>query len=514
MAVSFMLSGSASAACPSITQKNVLDVRLAKRAIVEVCARRVLREQLPATLFGFNVHHHHFEKDIWDAETAAVPLAVTAALEELPGALYRYPGGLVSNRFAWEASVGPPHTRDEQRSVKWAPAAPVLFGLDEYLNFVDSVDGQPWFVLNLAGWNEQSLFTELDKDVVAASNGRLATHMLEHIGADTTRFYQLGNELDRAQFQWPHKKYIDRARSTIEAILKVDPDARIVAFLREFDWIYKGDEKAREVSRYQDFIRDVLTGLPEVNDFSMHFYYDAPNADKDFKFLPWRLRQFRRAIEVAAEVREGRTPNVWITEHARGIEFGKVKARDARPYTSNLSAAISTADFLIALAQLPEVQGASWHGLNAMPWEVFDPRNNLQPNPVYWAMRVLRMQNLPQVLATYTSSPNNSGYGGGYDIRAAAFGAADGTTLGAWFANRSVLSAPVEFRVASWANREVKIEHHFISGEVGRNPDQPGVEAIIELSSEARPARFSSAGVLLIELPSSSVSSLTITLAD
>ena len=49
------------------------------------------------------------------------------------------------------------------------------------------------------------------------------------------RYYELGNELDRSEYQWSHEKYIERARGTIEAIGEVDQDARFVAFLREFD---------------------------------------------------------------------------------------------------------------------------------------------------------------------------------------------------------------------------------------------------------------------------------------
>ena len=89
------------AACdPSMARQDVLDVRSASNATVTVCTDVVLREELPDTLFGFNVMHYHFERDIWDGRKQEVPASVMEYLEPFDGALFRYPGGLVSNRKA------------------------------------------------------------------------------------------------------------------------------------------------------------------------------------------------------------------------------------------------------------------------------------------------------------------------------------------------------------------------------------------------------------------------------
>jgi alpha-L-arabinofuranosidase len=486
-----LIAENAVAGCSAANARlDSLEIRAASRTIIEACSDDVVREKLPATLFGFNVHHHHFENDIWDKQTSTVPTSVISDLREFPGALYRYPGGLAANNYAWQYTIGPVAKRKPQKSVKWAEPASVLFGVDEYLSFVESVGGQPWFVLNLAGWDATELFPELSSDAVAANNADLAKHVLAQLGKTTPRYYQLGNELDRADYQWPTEKYVARASATIEAMSAVDPDARFVAFLREFDWTYKGPEKARGVSRFEDFIKDVLTGLPTVNDFSMHFYYDAPNAQKMYQRIPWRLQQFKRAIEVARDVRKGETPNVWITEHARGIDFGGIKARDARPFTSNLAAAVSTADFLIALAQIPEVQGASWHGLNALPWQLFDPENNLQPNPVYWALRVLKASEAPQVLATYTRSSNLSSYQGGYDTRAVVLSDPDSSNISVWVVNRATTHMQVELNLADWAGKQVGIKHRYISGPEGEDPDKPGLTPTVELEPKTQAGQF------------------------
>ncbi len=511
----------AGAECPSAWSANsesgrqlkqaVLEISSAKQAEISVCPSVVLRTEVPETLFGFNINHWHFERDLFDASTGGIPAKVTDALKEFPGALYRFPGGLVANRFSWEASVGPVTQREPLRSVQWSPPAKLMFGVDDYLALVDQVGGQPWYVLNLMGWDYQGLFTELDKDYVAQSNGRLAAHMLEKIGTDKPRYYQLGNELDRADYQWSHAKYIEHSRRSIDAIKLADPDARFVAFLREFNWKYRGSEQSRSMSKSSDFVRDVLTGLPEVNDFSLHFYYDARGGKEIHKFLPYRIKEFRKAIDYATDVREGKSPGVWITEHARGIQFGEVKAVEALPYTGNLSAAVSTGDFLIALAQMPEVQGASWHGLNSMPWKLFDDAADLRPNAVYWAMRVLRKVSMQRVLATFNSSPNNSAYAGGYDVRAVVFANATDDILGVWAANRASATTVTTLHMPTWANRKIELRHYYAAGEEGADPDQPDLQPRIQLESEPVTMRFDANGRLQLQLPPASVSSFSLT---
>lgn len=490
-----------------------LTVEPAERAVIVVEADIAVRNELPATLFGFNVQHYNFQNDLWQKGEHAADERVTEALRFFPGALYRYPGGLVANRFWWEESVGPVADRAAQKIVSFAPAGRVLFGVEEYVDFVDSVGGQPWYVLNLSGWDSEAMFRELPEQTIAESNAQLAKLLKKELG-DTPRYYQLGNELDRADYQWPHDKYVKRARSTISAIHAVDPDARFIAFLREFDWQYRGTARQSGVSKYQQFIADVLQGLPSVNDFSLHFYYDDPGMQEKSKQIPWRLQQFQRAIDAASQQRDGKTPNVWITEHARGLNMAAGKPMQRARFTSNQAAAVSTGDILIALAQMPAVKGAAWHGLNAGPWQLFDATtryNDLRPRPVYWGLRVLRALNLPVVLRTTTRSPNRSGYAGGYDVRAVGFASDTGDALGLWVVNRASEETAVELRVASWKGRPVEIRHRYLAGDAGVDADDLRLTPEIELDPPVSNKTFSGSGSLQIALPPSSVSSLLIT---
>jgi alpha-L-arabinofuranosidase len=494
---------------------DTLDIAPSPSAVAVVEVGDPVRRQLPDTLFGFNIQHFNFQNDLWrGAESRADP-GVVAALSIFKGGMYRYPGGLVANRFAWKLAVGPAASRPSQRAVKAAESGPVLFGPAEYLEFVREVGGMPFYVLNLVGWDQRAMHNELPAAEINANNAELAAFIRDRLAeSGMPRYYQLGNELDRAEIQWPHEKYIERAKGTMEAIRAIDPEAHFVAFLRDFNWRYRNDPREGTVSSYQDFIRDVLQGLPGISDFSFQFYYDDPGLDQPLKLIPVRLKQFRRAIEIAREAGHLEEPRVWITEHARGINLGEGKSMQRAYLTSNLAAAISTGDFLIALAQIPEVQGAALHGLNAGPWQVFDAtieHRDLRPRPVYWGMRVLHAVDLPVVLRTRTASPNESGYAGGYDTRTVALTSEGADRIGLWAVNRAARPAELRLAVDAWKDRPVAVRHYYLSGQPGVDPDDPEIELTIELDPEPQTGQFSASGDLRLELPASSVSSFLIT---
>jgi hypothetical protein len=321
------------------------------------------------------------------------------------------------------------------------------------------------------------------------------------------RYYQLGNELDRSRYQWPHDKYVERSLASIQAIREVDPDARFIAFLREFNWRYRHGKTG--ISRYQDFIRDVLTGLPMVNDYSIHVYYDGEiRPGGRFLHIPDAVDRVKRTLAVASEVRGDVSPGVWITEHSRRIQVNRENEAVAREITTNLAGAISTADFLLAMAQLPEVRGTSVHALNGVARQLFDAsvrHNDLRPRPTLWAMRVLNAARDGAVLSTRTSGPNLSGYQGGYDVRATAL-RSDSGGLVVWVVNRASLPLTAEVRYEPLAGEAVDVMHYYISGRRGVSADEVGDDYTLALEPRPEAARFSATGQVELVLPPSSVS--------
>jgi len=255
--------------------------------------------------------------------------------------------------------------------------------------------------------------------------------------------------------------------------------------------------------------------LPSVNDFSLHFYYDDPDTKQKIKTIERRMQQFENAIKVARDSRNGVMPNVWITEHARGVDLPRGRAMDRADLTGNLYGTISTADFLIAISQIPEIKGAFLHGLNAGPWQVFDAsiqHHDLRPRPVYWGMRILRAVDYELTLATETRQGEAaSGYLGGYDVRAAGFSNAEQSELGLWVANRAPLVVPAEVQFTPLAGRSVLVQHNHISLPDGGEIDDPRLEPVLVTEAEAVCHQFSAEGLLTLRLPAGSVSGIRIT---
>jgi alpha-L-arabinofuranosidase len=476
----------------------------------------VIRNKFPGDLFGFNINHYAFEAD-FVREREQIPAQVIDGLQPFAGSMYRYPGGLVANRFWWEAAVDSGSGEDDrppQKKVSHESASPVEFGVNEYFEFVAAVGGKPWYVLNLVGWDDEKMIREMSATEMAASNARLAALRVRQAVDKAPRYYQLGNELDRAEYQWPTEKYIERARLTMEAVKAVDPEARFVAFLRDFDWVYKKDERKGTKSMFQDFIADVLRGLPEVDDISLHFYYDDPGNTRKIKSIERRLMQFQRAIEVATEARNGRTPNVWITEHARGVDLPRGRSMERAHLTGNLSGAISTADFLIAMAQMPAVQGAFLHGLNAGPWQVFDATvrdRDLRPRPVYWAMLLLRSMAYDRTLQTTTTQTKTYGdYLGGYDVRASGFSNESGSELGLWVINRALQELATDVEFANMAGQWVEVRHRFMALPAGEDIEARFMDPVLNTTGTSSCHRFSDAGIVTLTLPAGSVSGIEI----
>lgn len=482
----------------------------AKRVMIRV-DDTVVRESLPNTLFGFNINYVAFQDQLWDANTQSVKPGIVANLRPFSGAIYRYPGGLLANGFDWSQAVGSPAKRQVQQPTSISrPPLKVMFGINEYLELLSQLNGQGWYVLNLVGLNGLQPMMEYDQGVVAESNRALARHLWENSPRNiSVHHYELGNELDRSRYEWSHEKYVARSLATITAIRDVDKDARFIAFLRDFRLKYKKNPERPE-DMPANFLADVMRGLPMVEDFSLHHYYDGRRGDGTDRTIPYWLERMSQAIESFRSVRNGKAPQVWITEHARQRNKKK-RSVELESSNSNLSSAISTADYLIALAQFPEVKGAVWHGLNTRRWQVFDAtlkHRDLRPLPIYWGLRVLRTISLPIVLATRTYSTNISGYRGGYDVRGVAFRDSTGDALGLWIVNRAPQVVNAELEYLPFRGEEVVVWHAYLAGTSGTDPEAPDLEPARMLEPRNVKGRFSEDGKNLLDLPPASVSTI------
>ena len=494
-----------------------LSVTASQTTVITVDLDKIIRPKLPDTLFGFNIRWNNFESDLWNATRSEVYPNVITALMPFTGAMYRYPGGTVANSYDWEEAQQPLDTRRTLNNQRERVSAAPLFGINEYYSFVSQIKGTPFYTVNLLGREQGKEINEYPSAQLASSNRRLAENIklrLKPLGIP--RLYQLGNELDRGSTEWPHDKYVSRALDTMKAMGEADPDARFIAFVREFNWKYRQPNRPGSdgMSRYDDFIRDVLVGLPKVNDLSLNIYYDGTLREGGkFLSIDEVMTKFGKVLSVAEGVRPGKNIKLWVTEHSRrigGEDESPAKGRN-KSLASGLGGALSSADFLIGLAQIPAVEGASWHALNGVDRQLFEPGVEPKPTAVYWALRVLRIAPTAAVVSTRTASPNISRYQGGYDVRAAALSNGKDGPLSIWAMNRASRATASTVRVPAWKGKKVTLQHYFVAGSAGVSADQVGAAYVRELEPKKVSAQFDGEGVLKVELPPSSISTLIIT---
>jgi len=481
-------------------------VKPAAKIQIDIDPKTVVREKIPDELFGFNINYKSFQEQLWDKKNSRVYPRVIEDLQAFAPAIYRYPGGLVANSFAWDRAIGPLASRGDQDTIFKSAPEKAFFGIDEYLNLLAQVDGRFLYVLNIVGNDPLNPLQESDAGEVAKKNQALAKYMMSKAGG-RERYYQLGNEVDRSKYEWDADKYVMRSRATLDAIKTVDKDAKFIAFMRDFTWTYKKD-KARGVSTADDYLHKVLAGLPDVKDYSLHHYYSGKRTDGRSRDLNFWLKLLRNSVRDYQKIR-GEDPNIWITEHGRQMSSEKANNDLTVQYTSNLGGALRTADYLIALAQIPQVKGAVWHGLNAGPWQLFDATvkyKDLRPRPIYYGFRVLHEMKLPTVLRTHTSSTNVSGDASGYDVRAVAFTDQATGDLGLWLVNLSSGTQRVTVNFAPMAAKKVAIQHFYIAGPEGKDPDDLSLQLSQGYMTETLNAQFSAQGLTEISVPPASVS--------
>lgn len=478
----------------------VWTVTSATQASVTIDPAITVRPALPRTLYSFNMRFNLFEEELFDASAWKVKDPITRQLAPMPGVFYRYPGGILSNHFEWEKAALTRAQREAQRAAGGSADVYPYFGPAEYLTWMKQVKGTAWWSLNLLGRGDVDNPIELPSATMAESNKNLARYLKTYYPAQKQWLYQLGNELERNRYEWPNAKYVSRSRDSINAIRTVDPNAKFVAFMREYDWKYK---YSSGTSTAASFFKDVMTGLPMVHDFSLHFYYDGKlSPTSRFFTVPETIDRVQLALGFAKSARAGKY-NVWITEHSKRLflEGG------TSPNPNTLDTAISVGDFVLAMTQVPEVKGAGFQALQGARTTFFP--DTLKGTPAFWALRILETQPYGRVLASRTASPNKSAYPGGYDTRAIGFVDGTGTKLGVQAINRSKQSTPLEIKFASFKGKTKAMKHYYVGGTAGADPAKIDRNYVLVSAPTAVNKAFSSTGALTVTLPPSSVSTIT-----
>lgn len=453
------VSGTAVAGC--IGKEKVF---FAKRAGASVDTASAPRPLAPH-FFGFNFVWVEFQDSLWNAKSGRVRDEAVEWLATFPGALYRYPGGTEANYFDWRGAIGPASERKARKAVKWKGPIVAKFGLREYLDFVRAVGGQPWYIPNLFG----EYGKEGDANNLAAEAGKLAEYFKANsVPGEAMLRWELGNELDRAEYLWRADRYLSVARKTAEAIRRADPDARFVAIMEDFDAHWRG-----RFTSAAEYNRKVAAGLSDLtSEYAQHSYYDGQHVELPFS-VPNRIAQICKSIESAESVRPNAGPiRIWVTEHGRQpVKSAKdAEWKPSWPESANLEAALSVTDFIITATQIPEVEGLFVHALHGgdSPWPMFHKsgkEGRVHPSAVFWALSVLRQAFQTEVWPTATHSANSSGYAGGYDVRATVMSNPQRTKWSTWVVNRSAEEQAIELRIPALAGKKATLARQVLADD-------------------------------------------------
>lgn len=409
--------------------------------------------------FGFNFTWVEFQESLWDEKRRRFDEHAVKWLQAFPGAVYRYPGGTESNHFDWKAAVGSRELREPRKIVKWKGPLVATFGFDEYLAFVTEVGGQSWYVANLFGDYDK----ETDPKKLADDAYELAAYLKARPDASAAVLrWELGNELDRGEYLWPAKKYLDVSKRVAEAIRSADPQARFVAIMEDYDAHWRWHSPGATAEKYN---RQVAAGLSSLaTEYAQHSYYDGVNVEVPYA-VSRRIAQICKSIDAAESAHAGAGPvGIWVTEHARQpVKPGESPNwKPNWPRSADLEAALGVADFMIAASQIPEVMGLFMHALHGLdaPWPMFHknrtalPRTH--PSAVFWALHVLREGMEADVFATTSHSGNTGGYMGGYDFRASVMANPERTKWSVWSVNRAPKAQTIALRIPALAGKSAK----------------------------------------------------------
>lgn len=200
---------------------------------------------------------------------------VVELVRELGVSAIRYPGGNFVSGYRWEDGVGPREQRPRRLDLAWHSTETNEVGLDEFVHWLEKVDSELMYAVNLGTRGVQEALDVLEyaniRSGTRLSDWRVANGRTEPYGIG---MWCLGNEMD-GPWQLGHgtaEEYGTLASKTAKAMRQVDPNLELVVC---------GSSSAH-MPTFGAWERTVLEHTyDDVDYISCHAYYEEKNGDLD-----------------------------------------------------------------------------------------------------------------------------------------------------------------------------------------------------------------------------------------
>jgi len=280
-------------------------------------------------------------------------------------------GGNFTSAYHWRDGIGPRDKRRTMLNVAWGMPEYNQFGTDEFLRFCELIGAEPQIALNLGTGTPDE-------------GAAWVQYVDEHWGShEDGLLWELGNELwGTFQVGYPTlSKVAERTKAFSDAVLKVDPHARLIA-------------TGADPDHFQDWNAAQLSNAPASFQFlSTHFVVgtnsmETPNANEDFIeratfALPIQLGRQLRKMHDQVQNSPGR--DVVKTAFTEWLYWAP---NDTYPRYDNMGGAIGAGGFFNMLLRNADIVPISDMTGIVEFGGIWKKRGQVFGTPSYWAFRM------------------------------------------------------------------------------------------------------------------------------
>lgn len=164
---------------------------------------------------------------------------VVELMKQLNSPIYRWPGGNFVSGYNWRDGVGEMDKRPPRKNPAWKGVEHNDVGIHEYMELMEMINAEPFIAVNTGLGTVEEVAEEIaycngssdsEQGKIRAANG--------HPEPFNVKWWAVGNEMygDWQLGHMPLSEYVKKHNSMAEAILEVDPNAKLIGVGHVGEW--------------------------------------------------------------------------------------------------------------------------------------------------------------------------------------------------------------------------------------------------------------------------------------